>query len=111
MSDETVEVVDDTQGENVDSKSSGLPISLTPEEVTVNYPGFRTPQSEVEIHYELASIDVVIKSLETRKAKLQRDWTHYKLTVHMNHEAAVREATATEEASSEVVAPLQGEAQ
>jgi len=65
-----------------------LPVSLSPEEVPLTYPGFRTPQTEAEIHYELASLDVVIKSLETRKAKLQRDWTHYKLTVHINHAAA-----------------------
>jgi len=103
MNDETVDAqeaeVNTQPEESAEETQEGLPVALTPEEVTVNYPGFRTPQTEAEIHYELASIDVVIQSLKTRKAKLQRDWTHYKLTVHMNHQAV--QAGAAEEVAGE----------
>ena len=84
---EVVADVEQAPTESQPGDGNGLPVRLSPEEVPLTYSGFRNPQNEAEIHYELATLDVLIKSLETRKARLQRDWTHYKLTIHLNHAA------------------------
>jgi len=84
----------DSQGQ-AEQEDDGL-IYLEPEEVTITYPGFKEPKTEEQIHYEIATLDVLVKTLEARKAKLERNWTHHKLNVFLNRDNELGDATTGE---------------
>lgn len=95
VEEQTAEETVDTQPEAVEEGAAEDQQPLfAPEEVTLTYPGFRNPSNEAEIHYEIASLEAVIKSLEARKAKFHREWTHFKLVVHLQTEEEKRRALA-----------------